>query len=337
MFGIYWTFASIFAILISVLAIAKNGRRSGAYVFGHFDPVETASGWTPGWSFMVGLLHAAYATSSTGMVISMCEEVQRPAIQVPRAMVLTICFNTIGGLLFLLPLMFVLPDLASVIVAQPVPIIIKEATGSTAGAFVLCMTLVILGILCGTACTTATSRCTWAFSRDGAIPGSKWWKKVNTTLDVPLNAMMLSLAVQVILGVIYFGSAAAFNAFSGVGVISLTASYASPIVVSMLEGRRQVKSGKFFLGKFGWVINGIAIGWSLLALPLFCMPAALPVTAETVNYAPVVFVAFVALASFWYFVWGRKNYQGPPKEEIAETMPTGPADAYARPETKKLE
>lgn len=53
-------------------------------------------------------------------------------------------------------------------------------------------------------------------------------------------------------------------------------------------------------------------------MPLFCMPAYLPVTAASVNYAPVVFVAFVGIASFWYFVWGRKNYAGPPKEEVAD-------------------
>lgn len=56
--------------------------------------------------------------------------------------------------------------------------------------------------------------------------------------------------------------------------------------------------------------------WSFLALPLFCMPAYLPVTAATVNYAPVVFVAFVGIASVWYFVWGRKHYDGPPKEDL---------------------
>jgi hypothetical protein len=66
-FAIFWTFAGVVAILITVLVIAKNGRRDAAYVFGHF---ETNSGWTPGWSFFVGLLHAAYATSSTGMIIS---------------------------------------------------------------------------------------------------------------------------------------------------------------------------------------------------------------------------------------------------------------------------
>lgn len=47
--------------------MAKAGRNSGSYVFGNF---ETESGWPKGWSFFVGLLHAGYATSSTGMIIS---------------------------------------------------------------------------------------------------------------------------------------------------------------------------------------------------------------------------------------------------------------------------
>ena len=56
------------AIVVCILAIAKNGRHSASYVFGEFDPSN--SGWVPGWSFCVGLLHAAYATSSTGMIVS---------------------------------------------------------------------------------------------------------------------------------------------------------------------------------------------------------------------------------------------------------------------------
>lgn len=191
----------------------------------------------------------------------MCEEVQNPSVQVPKAMVATIFINTFAGLLFIVPLMFVLPDLQEVILsAQPVPFIIKSAVGSSGGAFGLLFPLIILAIICGIGCTTATSRCTWAFARDGAIPGAKWWAKVNTSLDVPLNAMMLSMVVQIVLGLIYFGSSAAFNAFSGVGVIALTASYATPIAISLATGRKQVQTGKFYLGKFGAAANVIAIG-----------------------------------------------------------------------------
>ncbi|KAI1206830.1 amino acid transporter [Annulohypoxylon truncatum] len=312
-FAIFWTFAGVLALMVCVLAIAKNGRHDAKWVFGHF---EANSGWTPGWSFVVGLLHAAYATSSTGMIISMCEEVQAPATQVPKAMVLTVCLNTIAGLMFMIPLVFVLPDIQDLILlAQPVPTIVKSAVGNSGGAFGLLIPLLVLAMICGIGCTTATSRCIYAFARDGAIPGSKWWKVIDHRLDdVPLNAMMLSMVVQIILGAIYFGSSAAFNAFSGVGVIALTASYAMPIIVSMLNGRRVVSTASFYLGSFGWFCNIVATAWSLLAIPLFCMPSTVPVVdPTTMNYASVVFVGFVAISAGWYVAWGRKNYVGPPK------------------------
>ncbi|KAI0174286.1 amino acid/polyamine transporter I [Pestalotiopsis sp. NC0098] len=311
-FAIFWTLAGVIAMTICVLVIAKNGRHDATYVFTHF---EVNSGWIPGWSFMIGLLQAAYATSSTGMIISMCEEVRAPATQVPKAMVLTVCLNTIAGLIFMIPLVFVLPDIPELVAlasGQPVPTIVKSAIGSPGGSFALLIPLIVLALICGIGCTTAASRCIWAFARDGAIPGSGLWKQVNPKLDVPLNAMMLSMVVQIILGLIYFGSSAAFNAFSGVGVIALTSSYAVPIAVSMIEGRETIKTGSFYMGKLGLVSNIVALCWSLLAIPLFCMPSIIPVEAATMNYASVVFVAFTSISIIWYVVWGRKNYSGPP-------------------------
>ena len=197
------------------------------------------------------------------MIISMCEEVREPSTQVPIAMCATIVLNTICGLIFLVPLVFVLPDIATLSAlasGQPVPSIIASAVGSPGGAFGLLVPLLVLAFFCGIGCTTAASRCTWAFSRDGAIPGSKWWKVVDKRLDVPLNSMMLSMVVQIILGLVYFGSTAAFNAFSGVGVICLTVSYAVPIACSLLNGRSHIRHGNFDLGVLGLVCNIIALG-----------------------------------------------------------------------------
>jgi hypothetical protein len=50
-------------------------------------------------------------------------------------------------------------------------------------------------------------------------------------------------------------------------------------------------------------------------MPLFCMPSVVPVTAETVNYAPVVFVFACLVSGIWYWAWGHKNYAGPPTHE----------------------
>lgn len=247
--------------------MAKNGRHSAEYVFTTFEP---RSGWPRGWSFCVGLLQAAYATSSTGMIISMCEEVREPATQVPKAMVGTIVLNTVAGLLFMIPLLFVLPDIDELVAlasGQPVPSIIKSAVGSAGGAFGLLVPLMVLAIICGIGCTTASSRCVWAFARDGAIPGSHLWKRIDQKLNIPFNAMMLCMVVQLALGLIYFGSTAAFNAFSGVGVICLTTSYAMPIAVSLLSKREAVKGASFHLGSLGVLCNYVAIGASNVLSP----------------------------------------------------------------------
>jgi amino acid transporter len=267
----------------------------------------------------------------------MCEEVRHPATQVPKAMVGTVILNTICGLVFLIPLVFVLPDqamLAGLLSGQPTPVIIKEAIGSSGGAIGLLFPLMVLALFCGIGCTTASSRAIYAFARDGGIPGYKMWRVVNTKFDVPVNAMMLSMAVQLALGLIYFGAAAAFNAFSGVGVICLTLSYAAPILCSVLGGRKQVVEGQFYLGPLGLFCNVVAIGksitytllfmlltitvaWSALATPLFCMPTYLPVTPVSMNYASVVLAAVIVISTIWYFVWGKANYEGPPTHEDA--------------------
>ena len=93
----------------------------------------------------------------------MCEEVREPATQVPKAMVATVALNTICGLVFLIPLVFVLPKqamLAALASGQPTPIIIKDAVGSPGAAIALLVPLLVLGLLCGIGCTTAASRAT---------------------------------------------------------------------------------------------------------------------------------------------------------------------------------
>ncbi|KAJ5388963.1 uncharacterized protein N7496_000031 [Penicillium cataractarum] len=314
-FAIFWTIAGLICIVVCLLAIAKEGRNNASWVFGHFEP---QAGWPAGWSFFIGLLQAAYATSATGMIISLCEEVREPAVMVPKAMVGTIVINFFAGLLFLIPVCFVMPELSLLINAsQPTPVIFKHAIGNSAGAFCLTIPLLVLGIICGVGCVTATSRCTWAFARDGGIPGSGWWRTVDKKLNIPLNAMALGMVIEIALGAIYFGSTAAYNAFSGVGVIFLTMSYACPVAVSLIFRRREdIKNGNFNFGIVGLVANVFALGWSLLAIPLFCMPTLKVVTKESMNYASVVFFGFVLIAAIWYGVWGYKNYRGPPTDAV---------------------
>lgn len=46
------------------------------------------------------------------------------------------------------------------------------------------------------------------------------------------------------------------------------------------------------------------------------MPTFIPVTLEGMNYASVVFIGIVAISAVWYWVWGYRNYAGPPATEV---------------------
>lgn len=325
---IYWTGASIVIILVTLLATAKSGRRSGEYVFAHYD--ASNSGWPSGWSFFVGLQQAAYVLTGYGMVAAMCEEVQHPEREVPKAMVLSVAAAGLTGVVYLVPILFVLPDIELLLAeAQPIGLLFKTVTGSKAGGF--CLLFLILGIwfFAGVGSLTAASRCTWAMSRDGAIPGHTLWRRVNKRFDVPIWAIVLTSVVNAALACIYFGSSAAFNSFTGVATICLSASYCVPILVSLVRKRKLVKDSPFSLGKFGSVINGITIVWIAFAVVFLCMPATLPVTAATMNYASVVFCSFAVVSAIWYVVYAKDHFHGPGSMDIDGAELQGTDDSGA--------
>ncbi|KAK1923905.1 amino acid transporter [Papiliotrema laurentii] len=316
-FCIIWIFAGVLATAITLPIKANAGRRSASYVFTEF--VSSGTGWPTGWSFILGLIQGAYCLSPTGMLASMAEEVKHPEINIPRAMTYGIMFNGAFGLVFLLPILFTLGDLETILASvtgQPVPEMYLQATGSRGAAFGLFFIVLVNGLVCGLACSQAASRCIWAFARDGGLPGSRWFGKASKRHGMPLNAFFLNVAVQVALTCLYFGSTAAFNAFIGVAVICLGSSYLVPIAISFFRGRTEVKYGRFYKGKLGAFCNVVAICWYIFALPLLSFPTAIPVTKETMNYASAVFVGFAAISVIWYIIYGKKHYKGPPITRI---------------------
>jgi amino acid transporter len=246
------------------------------------------------------------------MISSMAEEVEDPAIKVPRAMSLCVPVGGLAGLFFILPICFTMPPLEDVILApsgQVLPYIFHTVMGSPGGG--LGLTFLVLGVtmFCSISITVAASRCTWAFARDEAIPGARLFATVHPTLNVPVNALVLVTVVQMLLGLINLGSSSAFTAFVSVGVVALAVSYAIPIALSLLwDRRREVHLARWNCGPLvGPVVNVVALAWIAFEVVLFSMPTALPVSPVSMNYASVVWVGFMAMSAVWYFVYARKG------------------------------
>jgi amino acid transporter len=302
-----WNFVTIITILVAVSVRAKQGRHSILYALGNYE--SSYSGWGTGFTFFIGLLPPAYAFSAIGMVTSMTEECANPDIEVSRALALCIPFGGLASLLFVLPLCFVLPPLEDILAApydQALPYILNLVMGSQAGALILMIMILFVTLFCSISITTAAARCTWAFSRDNALPFAKVWSR--TTADRPIFALLLVTIIEMLLGLINLGSTSAFTAFASVGVIALAIGYLVPISISLMTGRREVSHAKWSLGKLlGTSANVGAVAWILFELVLFSMPTVLPVTDVSMNYASVVLVGFAGLSTVWYVVSGRKR------------------------------
>lgn len=303
-----WTALSIIVILIALSVKADAGRHSVSYALGHYD--DSFSGWG-GFTFFIGLLPAAYTFSAIGMISSMAEECADPTVKVPWAISLCVPVGGFAGLFFILPICFTLPPIEDVIGApygQALPYIFNVVMGSPGGGLGLMFLILMITVFCSISITVAASRCTWAFARDDAMPGSKIFSRVSKRLGMPLEALVLTTVVQMLLGLIYLGSSSAFLAFVSVGVMALAVSYAIPIIVSLLHRRREVNTARWTLGPvWGTIVNCIAVAWIAFEVVLFSMPTVLPVTEVTMNYASVVFVGFLVLAGLWYLLHARKG------------------------------
>lgn len=61
----------------------------------------------------------------------------------------------------------------------------------------------------GVSIMTTSSRMVYAFARDRGLPASRFFAKVDKRLDVPMNALWLTLILVTIFGCIFLGSSSA--------------------------------------------------------------------------------------------------------------------------------
>ena len=128
------------------------------------------------------------------------------------------------------------------------------------------------------ASVTANSRMIYAFSRDGALPGSKYWHKINPKTRTPTNSIWLGVVLSAIVGAtsLYVrGTGAgrystAFFAMTGICVIGLYIAYAIPIYLRLTNPDFQ--PGPWNLKGHHKLVGWTAIAWIGFITVLFFAP-----------------------------------------------------------------
>lgn len=246
----------------------------------------------------------------------MAEEMHNPAVDAPRAMITTVIVGGITGWIFLISVLFCVGDIENVLgTATGVPFvqIWYDSTHSDAAIIILGLFQIICASLAALMLLTEGSRTVHAFARDHGLPFSNTWSKVSPTLNVPVNAILLSVAVQCVLCTIYFGTATGFYALTSVATIGFYVSYLMPILVLLIRGRKVLNPGPFTLGKLGPLANVVSIVFLTFGIIFFCIPSSVPVTAERMNYTIVVLAAVAIISTASWFLGGNKAFV-PPRE-----------------------
>lgn len=145
------------------------------------------------------------------------------------------------------------------------------------------------------------------------MPFSRVFARVHKKLDVPLESLGLTVLIVVIFGCIFLGSTSAFNAIVSASVVALGVSYAIPITINCLRGRKQLPPTRTFILPewLGWIVNLLGIAFVMVTTVLFVFPPELPVTGSNMNYCIVAFAVVFIISLVQWFVDGRKNYNGP--------------------------
>ena len=85
-----------------------------------------------------------------------------------------------------------------------------------------------------------------------------------------------------------------------------------PQAILLYRGRDHVLPNRYFdLGRFGTIVNAVAVSWTIFLDVLVCFPTSMPVTAENMNYVSVVFVGLASFVVLLWFSTKRGTFKGP--------------------------
>lgn len=313
---VYWI---LYAIIFTdtLLLLFQPNHRSIKEVFTKFN--NSLSGYSSkGLSFLIGgFQQSNFTFQGFAMLSALTDETEKPEKDIPYGMTRSVVISLLSGIIFLIPMMMVLPDVSEIMNNEDIMPIVLIFTKSTKSMLVsVFLVLLILGnlIFSGIGSITTSSRAVYSLSRDHAIPHYELWTYVDPSSEskVPKYSVMLSMCISYLLGLLALFSTAAFNSFVGCAVLCLCGASCIPIVLSMYHKRRLIRGSAFRIKyRLGFLVNFLTVVWLLFSMVIMCLPQKVPLTLKGMNYSSVVFVIILISISVLYEKWGINHYTAP--------------------------
>jgi amino acid transporter len=330
--SVWWHVAGA-SIVVAILLFAPSHHASMSSVFTHtVNNTGFFGGHSGGIAFFLGVLPLSviltqYTITGYDASAHLSEETHSAANSAAKGIWRSIFYSAIGGWILLLAFLFAVQDEAGVTAGGgAVAVIFSQALTTNWAALILFIST-IGQFFCTVACMTSTTRMLFAFSRDGAVPGSRYWSKLNKN-RVPVYGVVASAIIAVLLTApalvkVDINGApvpVAFFAVVTIGVVGLYVAFAIPIFLRWRAGSN-FTPGAWTLGKrYKWMcvvaVAEIAITSIIALLPTSTLgapwyPGFGWSSMKYVNYTPLVLgFALLALWVGWH-VSAKKWFTGP--------------------------
>lgn len=303
----WWHLGGVVVIVLALLLLAPIHPHPLHFVF---TSGKSSSGFPDWYGFLIGLLLAQYTFTGFDASAHVSEETIGAARSAPRGIISSVWVSLIAGYVLLMGLTMAMPSLSKTLTAtNPVLYILTTRLGESLGT-ALFIVAVVAQFFCGTASILSNSRMIYAFSRDGGLPLSPLWQKINRQTHVPGNAIWLAMGCAFVLTLPALWSTVIYAAVTSISTIGLFVAYVIPIYLRRVHSHK-FTPGPFQLGRWSPVIGWLAIVWVIFVCILFMLPTLRPITFSTFNFTPIVLLVIFACLVPWYLFGVRHWFKGP--------------------------
>jgi amino acid transporter len=285
----------------------------------------------------LGFLLTMYTITGYDASAHVSEETNGAEESAPKGIWRSVFYSAVIGWIVLLAITFAIQKSheSDIIKAGYPALTIFTTALSSAAAKAVILISTIGQLFCGVACCTSASRMTFAFSRDGAVPGHNLWRRLGKNRTPTWSVLFVVVFAAVITIPAYFpnklGTPVAFLAVTSISVIGLYIAYTIPVYLRW-RMKDRFTPGSWTLGnKYKW-INPAAFLWVALCVIIFCLPFDPEgvffkhgFNWSAVNYAPLVTIGVMLAVTLWYLVSAKNSFKGPVRTiddlNAAEALP----------------
>jgi amino acid transporter len=259
--------------------------------------------------FVLGMLQAQWTYTGFDASANTAEETVGAHLNSAWGIFLSVAVSAVVGYVLLMILTWCIPAGKLAETANdtyPVLYIVDH----NLNAYLANLIAVVIGVamwLCGCSGLTSMARTWYAFARDNGMPGSMFIKRVNRRFGTPVWAILIT-SLLVVLICLY---AAAFSVVTSISTVTLYLAYIIPVYLNWRNRRRNLgehttpQTARWSLGRWGTLVNAVAIVWTLFITLIFSIPP-----------NELVFWTMLLLSALMFLYWklyARRHFHGPTK------------------------